>query len=56
MFIFLNDYGGVRKRIGHSRGGRFDLCCSHFKGWRWQGERERRGKGRTRAFTIVCAR
>lgn len=55
MFISLDDYGGMRQRIGHSRGGRFNLCCSHSKGWRSMAGQERR-KGRMRAFTIGCAR
>ncbi len=57
MFISLNGYGGVRKRIGHLRGGRFDLCCSHCGEWQWRGDEKGEGeKNESVAFSLHSER
>ena len=53
MFISPNGYGGVRKRIGHFRGGRFDLCCSHCGEWQWRGNEKGEGEN-NKSVLLVC--
>ena len=55
MFISPNGYGGVRKRIGHFRGGRFDLCCSHCGEWQWRGDKKGEGEN-NESVLLVCIR
>jgi len=55
MFISLNGYGGVRKRIGHLGGGRFDLCCSHCGEWQWRGDEKGEGE-KNESVLLVCIR